>query len=274
MLKQIKNLSLLIMVICLAFGSCKKKSDTTPVTQKCVIDTATYGDTGAIKAVFTPSPSFKVISLNLGIRFSIFIPSARTNILPGIYSFDYNGDDITAVNYSDRNGTKTAIYKIIRAKGNVLSMMYTYGLNSSRQMVQTRTTIYNLDGNGRLISDTTYLLDNGTKQFICTNIYTYDSEGSLTQSIVDYSTYSITTTYTYDDKINPLQGVPIVGYDASVNNPHNLTKIATISTGPYSLTQYLHYEYDDKGYPVKCYYDGKTQSSGTVSLNLSYKCSN
>lgn len=155
--------------------------------------------------------------------------------IPSTYTFIYEGKELARVNQNDDNGNLIADYTIARTDGKVTEITATHWTTDAT-IVSSKTIVWDGD-----------------------NIV----QVSMTENGMSHP-----TNYTFDDKINPLQGLLTPGFYYDVTEVFSANNVLSSSTdlpaAGISLVISYEFEYDDNGYPVKA-----TSSKGFGSMVIS-----
>lgn len=159
-------------------------------------------------------------------------------------------NEITHINYYNKDGEFEGVDSIYTNNNGLPFDNITY--NSSGEMVEKRTMIYNKDEN--VIQEKNFRYEDRWVLNIIYN-YEYDSEGrvisSAREQISDNGSQFDSTYYTYDNMKNISSQVEIFSV-FKTNNFLTVTTVYTLNSGKTSTeTKFYEHEYNEQGYPIK-----------------------
>lgn len=263
-----KNFRLAIMLFLgmgIIISSCSKDEETeTPeggetVVKKCYVTNINYSDgDGSTKIDYNNNLISKVIELDsLGNSDGYAIYSYNNGVLNNTST--YQNDTLkyeTKFTIENNRISESNNYSLNESTGNMDNNNYTtkYFYSTDGNVIKTESTY-----NSTLSSKEEFTWENGnmkeSKRF-----YHNDTNLELNS----------TTTYTYDDKTNPLNNIGL-DFWVEANCKNNVLKETTLNADDSSTdVDEMVYEYNSNGYPTKC---TTTDSDGDIYVEeFTYIC--
>lgn len=252
-----------IAVCVMLFASCKKEPTPTP-TPESTIETGLEGQF---------MPERKIASIE---RFDLIGEDSLRPVVQNHY--EWNGDLLSKITQTQFEGTfvfsQTIQYDSLNriAKIDYKKDMDTTSLEYIYEG-KVLAKINRYKENGELLEEFTFFRTDGKVTEIQKHTYMETTEYSTEtivwegDNIIQMVLNGVPTDYTYDDKINPLQGLFDADFYFNIESVFPANNILTSTMvmepiGP-NVTVTYTYEYDDKGYPVKATF---VKNMGFVSI--------
>ena len=240
------SLALAIIGISLISSGCTDQDDATPAVPACLptIMPAEIGDDDYLQIAYDELGRPSAISDPDNPQYSLAVKYGDQNRL---LSVGEEGDhDYFLFEYTDGEIKETYYYQDDEGG-------YTFD----------RFHIYKTDAQERIISSTEYDVEKSGTEKESTDEYTYDERGNIVKVVStnwEYNNEVSTTLLAYDDKVNPFY---TVGFTLDGNGLFNFISLSPNNLISYqwgddeTLADNISYEYDERGNPVKLFYEAR-----------------